>query len=189
MRILRWSAIGVWLLLGCACSHVLSEEALHRVDPTLDYGRVKADPNAYLGSTLLLGGMLVDNRIDGGGTTLEVFAYRLDDYGQPLAPDEAAGRFLARTTAFLDPELYRAGALVTLAGTVTGQQRRKLESIDYLYPVFRIDELHLWRRGPAVPTYYDPYYPWPPYPYYYPYPYLYRHPYGPFWHPSFYRWP
>lgn len=190
MRGLVRFGIGFFLLLAAGCGHVLSEEALRTVDPALDLTQVRADPEAFRGSTLLLGGKLIDTRVEHGGTTLEVFSYRLDSYGKPIEPDEAGGRFLARTTSFLDPELYQAGALVTLTGTLVGQEVRSLQGVNYTYPIFELGELHLWQPAGREPMYYDPFYPWPPYPYYYNYPrpYLYDYPYDPFWYPGYYRW-
>ncbi len=168
------------LLLG-GCAHVLSRDALLEVDPTLSYAQVKANPEAYRGKTLVLGGLLIGTRPDRQGTTLEVLHYTLDRWGEPLAADEAGGRFLARSDRFLDPELYRPGLFVTLAGTAEGVENRPLQDYDYVYPVFRITEIHLWKRPPPVYPYgyYDPFYPWWPYP---PYPYYYD---DPFWYEPF----
>ena len=175
---------GLLLLLG-GCAHVLSKEALYEVDPLLEYEQTKADPALYRGKTLLLGGLIVDNTVSREGTTLEVLRYTLDRYGEPVAVDEEGGRFLVRSERFLDPELYRAGVLITLTGTVMGQETHALKGVDYTYPVFRLGEAHLWNRQYREPYYYDPFY-GPYYPYYYRYPYWY--PYGPFGYPP-YRYP
>jgi outer membrane lipoprotein len=178
------------LLLG-GCSHVLSRNALLDVDPTVDFAQVKANPDAYKGKTLLLGGLIVDTRLSREGTTLEVLRYTLDRWGEPQTVDEVGGRFLARTGRLLDPELYKAGLFVTLTGTVEGVETRPLQNYDYAYPVFRIVEAYLWnQRQWAYPYgYYDPFYPWGPYPYYpyyyYPYPFWY----DPFWPYPYRPWP
>lgn len=177
MKIL--ALLGGVMLLVSGCSHVLSQDALHGVDPLVEYAQVKGDPDAYRGKTLILGGLIVDASIDREGTTLEVLRYTLDRYGEPGRADEAGGRFLVRSDRFLDPELYRPGLLVTLSGTVLGKTVRPLGKIDYVYPLFRLGEIHLWNRS-YTPYYYDPFYPWGPYPYWYPY--------DPFWYPP-YRFP
>jgi outer membrane lipoprotein len=164
-----------WL---AGCSHVLSSRALDQVDRGLSYTEVRADPEAYRGRTLLLGGMIVDNRSAADGTTLEVLRFFLDSWGRPDRPDEEGGRYLVQSADFLDPELYRKGRLVTLTGTVAGQQVRPLFGRDYRYPVFVPGEIHLWLEpthadhGPN--PYYDRYYgdPWRSYwgpPWYGPY--------------------
>jgi outer membrane lipoprotein len=184
-HVLLFAVAPLLLLLG-GCSHVLSRDALLDVEPGVDFAQVKANPDAYKGKTLLLGGLIIETRMSREGTTLEVLSYTLDRWGEPLAADEAGGRFLARTGRFLDPELYRQGLFVTLTGTVEGVETRPLHNYDYVYPVFRIAEAYLWsQRTSAYPYgYYDPFYPWGPYPYY-PY-YYYR---DPFWYDPFWPYP
>jgi outer membrane lipoprotein len=166
---------GLLLFLG-GCAHVLSKEALYEVDPVLEYAQVKADPKAYRGKALLLGGLIVDHKLSREESTLEVLRYSLDRYGEPIAVDEEGGRFLVRSERFLDPELYKAGLLITLTGTVLGRETHPLKGVDYTYPVFLLGQAHLWSRQPY---YYDPFYgPYDPYWY----------PYGPFWYPP-YRYP
>lgn len=168
------------LFAGCS-HHVLSNEALESVDPLIDYTRVKADPTAYQGKTMLLGGLLVETRVVREGTELEVLLFRLDRWGRPLEMDDQGGRFIARTGSFLDPEIFKGGLHVTLTGTLEGVDVRPLKEIDYRYPVFTIGEIYLWRAPQpyAYPTYYSPAYPWGG-PYYDPF----WRPYDPFW-PSY----
>lgn len=177
-----------FLLLGAGCSHVLSPAALQNVDPTLDFVEVKVNPQAYLGRTLILGGLIIQTEPSRSGTTLEILRYRLDRWGEPLTVDEVGGRFLARTERFLDPELYTSGRFVTLSGIVSGTETRSLQDYDYVYPVFRIGEVYLWTRSHYYHYYPYSHYPWGPYPYYYGYgePYGY---YGPFWPYPFRRHP
>lgn len=168
------------LLLSLGCTHVLSPSALQQVDPTLDFGQVKANPQAYQGKAMILGGLIIQAQPSQTGTTLEILRYTLDRWGEPLTVDEAGGRFLARSERFLDPELYKSGRFVTLSGIVAGTEVRPLQSYEYVYPVFRIVELHLWTRSPSYYYYPHDYYPWGPYPYYYGEPYWYYDPYWPY---------
>jgi outer membrane lipoprotein len=179
-RILLFFVASLFLLAG-GCAHVLSRQALLEVDPTLSFAQVKENPDAYKGKTLVLGGLIVDTRVDRQGTTLEVLHYKLDRWGEPQSADEAGGRFLARTDRFLDPELYKPGLFITLTGTVEGVETRPLQGYGYVYPVFRIREKYLWSRSYTVYPYgfYDPFYPWWPYS---PYPYYYN---DPFWYEPF----
>ena len=104
--LLTFLPVALVVLLG-GCAQVLSPAALAKVDPGLDFTEVKADPQAHLGQTLLLGGLIVDNRSDADGTTLELLRYFTDRWGRPTGPDEVGGRYLVRSPRFLDPELYR----------------------------------------------------------------------------------
>jgi outer membrane lipoprotein len=176
------------LLLLAGCTHVISQEARLAVDPAVTFAEVKASPDAHKGKTLLLGGVIVGLGVEAQGSTLEVFRWKLDRWGEPIAVDEQAGRFLAVTDRLLDPALYDVGRLVTLTGTVEGQETRPLGPVDYTYPVFRIGETYVWetpfRYGiHRHPNVYFPYYVGPedrlrtnPYD-----PGYYTYPYTPYW--------
>jgi len=170
-RILYFPAALAVLLFLNGCANVLPKQALEAVTPGISYAEVKQNPDRYKGDTLLLGGMIIDNRITRQGSTLEILRYSLDRTGEPRKPDERSGRFLAETSRFLDPELYQAGRMITLTGAVVGQRSRPLGKTVYLYPVFRLQAFYLWPRYTQSPYTYGPSSPWgPPY-------------WGPFWGP------
>lgn len=174
---------GLSLLSGCG--NVLSKEALRSVTPGVTFMQVKANPEAFKGETLELGGQIVDSQISQGGSILEILSYSLDSYGEPQQPNENEGRFLAKTDRFLDPALYKSGRMVTLTGTVAGKETKPLGKIEYTYPVFRIGEIYLWPQytQSQYMNYPGPYYynSWGP-PYYWggPYRYWYNPWYGPY---------
>ena len=175
------------ILTAAGCSNVISRAARAQVTPNLTFSQVRADPAAYIGKHLLLGGQIVRTRIGKKGSELEVFRYRLDHWGEPIAAGRGGGRFLVHTERFLDPVLYSPGRLITLVGTVIGQARRPLGPITYTYPVFRLGENYVWatpfRRALYWPNIYAPFYVGPenaprgnPYD-----PGLYAYPYSPYW--------
>jgi outer membrane lipoprotein len=181
------TVLGLLLLGGCA--NVLSKEALRSVTPGVTFMQVKANPEAFKGETIELGGQIVNAQLSQGGSTLEILSYNLDSYGQPQFPNENEGRFLAKTDRFLDPALYKSGRMVTLTGTVVGKETKPIEKVEYTFQVFRIGEIYLWPQYPQYPYPYTyPYYPGPYYyypwgsPYYWggPYPYWYNPWYGPY---------
>lgn len=135
-------ALVAWL---SGCAHVLSYEALERVDRDTSFAAVKADPATHLGQTLELGGLIIAVETAREATTLEVMRYTLDHWGEPRRVDEASGRFLARVDRFLDPELYKPGRFVTLTGTVAGKDTREVSGVPYTYPLFTIGEIYLWQ--------------------------------------------
>jgi outer membrane lipoprotein len=186
MRQVLLIGITALLLAGCA-GHVLPREALQQVDEGIEAAQVLANPEAFVGSTLLLGGPILDIQVGREGTVLELLNYRLDRWGEPLSPARQGGRFLVRSETFLDPEIYRVGNFVTLTGTVLGSEVRALRDTEYRYPVVEAGELHLWSPytrytpdyyGPS--PYWSPYRPWSSwgYPYYF---------HDPFWDPFWHR--
>ena len=177
-RAVRLLFLGL-LLLPAACTSVLPKRALQGVDRQLRFAQIAADPGAYQGRTLLLGGLIVDNRGAAGGSTLEVLRYRLDRWQEPTRVDPERRRFLVHSGRFLDPALYAPGLFITLTGTVIGSRTLPLAGRPYRYPVFRLGAVHVWPRRPEPPRHYA----WPPYYPYYPDPYWYWGYPGPYFRP------
>ncbi len=119
------------LLLLCGWDYPLSDEALSAIDWGVEYRQVRQDPEAWRGTTLLLGGRVVEHLYSREGSTLEILCYRLDRYDRPEEVDPECGRFLAEAATSLDPETYEAGRLVTRRGgratlVVSGREGRRL---------------------------------------------------------------
>jgi outer membrane lipoprotein len=185
MKIAFTVALALLFLVGCGV-RVLPEEAMRQVDPSVDFSQVRADPQRYVGTTLLVGGRIIANRSTQEGSVLEILPYRLDRSGMPLEIDGEGGRFLARSERFLDPEVYERGSLITMTGTVLGTSTSTVNEMTYTWPLFRVGAIHLWRAERFEPYRYTY-----PYPYYSPrYYHRFHRPFDPFWHDPFWgpRW-
>ncbi len=143
---------GVLLLLS-GCAHVISEQVRLEVDTSLDYRTLAADPQAYAGRMVLLGGTIVQTTPRTGDTEIEVVQKELKSTGEPRMTDVSEGRFLVVVDRFLDPAIYKADRDLTVAGTVQGAAVRRIGETDYRYPVIAAKEIHLWRQPlpPAAP--------------------------------------
>jgi len=174
-------------VLWSACTYAISRNIRRQVDKALTFAAVKQNPQAYTGAVVIWGGKIVDIVNRQNGTDLILLQVPLVNGEQPGDVHESQGRYLARTSRFLDPEIYARGKKVTLAGEIVGREVRSLGELQYTYPVLQIRELRLWQRRIVYPLYsyrtspwgvYDPFlwpygdYPGPPYPGFdYPYPY------------------
>ncbi|MFU8856176.1 MAG: Slp family lipoprotein [Deferrisomatales bacterium] len=145
-------------------THPLSRSAFFSVNPHVSYSQVRADPEAFVGTTLMLAGRVEAHRRGAQGTELEILCYSRNRDDRPVARDEECGSFLARTGVLLDPEGFARERLVTLTGVVRGSEVRAVEGTPYAYPVFEVGEIHLWplpREPRPRPRYRDPY--WDPF--------------------------
>lgn len=162
-----------------ACASAIPKQTMERVDRSLDFQTLRKDPNAVKGRWVLLGGVIVATTNRDQGTVLEIYQTRLDWIDRPTETDTSGGRFLALYDGFLDADIYAKGRKVTLAGPVEGSEVRRLDEMDYRYPLVRVRSLNLWEREPR-PAYGYPYgYPWYD-PWYGPYGPWYG-PYGRYW--------
>lgn len=141
------------LLLLAGCGPVISKDTLGRIDRTLTFEEVIKDPGAYAGRTIVLGGTILAVENLDGRTIAEVIEQDMNSRLKPVRPESSAGRFLIEFDGFKDPALYNRGKSVSVAGTITGVEKRMLGKAEYAYPVIRPVEHYLWEeeRGPSEP--------------------------------------
>ena len=168
--------------LASGCAHTISQPIREQADPTVSFGQLQANPEAYKGRIVILGGEIQQTRNSPEGTLLEVVQKPLDAAERPFLTDRTGGRFMALCERYLDPAVYTKGRGITVAGRVLGARTGQIGELDYTYPLLSCLELHLWPQALPVPRYYYYGYPWDPWwdpwywrPYYYrywgPYPY------------------
>lgn len=122
-------------------------------------------------TTVRWGGPILSMNNTADQSCFEILSRPLDSQGRPKHVDQDQGRFLACYAGFLDPETYKPGRDVTVVGTATGTEVRKVGEFEYTYPKVSAQIVHLWkpRQQTATTTYVvDPFF-YGPYPYYYPY--------------------
>jgi outer membrane lipoprotein len=164
MRRLALLLASVGLLAGCATA--FPGAALEGVNRAVMLANLRASPQTYLNQRVILGGEVVSTMPKPDGTEIEVLGRPLRSDDAPERTDRSDGRFIIKSSQFLDPAIYAAGRRLTVIGTMTGVEERKLGDVPYQYPGIASEQIRLWARD--VPAAYYPYY---PYPYWGPYPY------------------
>jgi outer membrane lipoprotein len=138
-------AITLWVaMLTMACTAGISEQAQSQVTYMGAFAQLQQQPEKYANETVMWGGKIVQTQP--GETTTELVVLQLDLAGQdrPQDNDNSQGRFLARTTQFIDPALFPPGTLITVVGRVQGAEKRLIGQMAYQYPVIGIVELKKW---------------------------------------------
>ncbi len=173
---------GLLVAATAGCAYPIDKQFRLEARKDLTIPTVQEQPDECKGALVIWGGVILQTTNEPAGTELTILQTPLDSAGVPRAAVETEGRFLARTGQFLDPEVWRRGRRVILAGEIEGVEPRPLDNATYAYPVLAVKQLHLWL--PAVVRSYYPSYGWadeawygPAYSPYYTYPYYYR--YGP----------
>ncbi len=166
------------LLFGCATTYHYDwapQEILATVDPSLTFEQIKESPDSHIGSTLILGGEVLEAKRMKDHTRLVILQLPLEDGVEPVIDRmQSQGRFIAIKHDFLDPAIVPKGTRLTIIGTVTGTHIEPLDEMAYTYPTVTIEHLKVWSKPMAYP--------------YGPYPYRYRpYGYGPYyWNPYYY---
>ncbi len=151
------------LFVASGCAHVISPEVRQAMKRDLSFPLVLQDPDSFQGEMVIWGGVIIETQNLTNGTSLTLLEAPLDSQGFPEDAEHSRGRFMARTSAYLDPEVYQKGRKVTVAGEVVGKEVRALGETQYRYPVLSVRELHLWKEPERVYGWpYGPYYWGPP---------------------------
>jgi len=188
--------IAAALLSGCGS--VISKGVLEGVDRNVSIASVQASPERFTNAKVLWGGVILVTKNLEKATEVEVLETTLDFNDVPdFEYSSSQGRFIIRAERYLDPNIFKEGKGVTVAGLVSGVSVRKIGKMDYAYPVIKPIEIKLSEKLPddyytrhsmwGYPYFdpydpYGPYYPFSPFGPTYPYgPYPYRrHPFYPY---------
>ena len=151
-RFLLFTLYGSLLTVVSACAPVISQGVLKTVDETITFERILANPDAYKGKIVLLGGTIVKTINLPDETLIEVIQQPLDRRNMPINAEASKGRFIIVFKEFKDPAIFSPGRLITVAGEVIGSQTRPLGETNYNYPLLTPKEYYLWRpyEGPSI---------------------------------------
>jgi outer membrane lipoprotein len=146
----------IFLFLA-GCAHVISEESRNLVDPTVQFQNLRANPDSFVGKYVMLGGTIAGVQNSKEGSQLEVVQSPLasDDLPEEVS-HSSGGRFLATTSRFLDPIVYKMGRRVTVVGQVQGKKTLPIDQIEYTYPIISLREIHVWSKSELEPPQYPP---------------------------------
>lgn len=132
----------ILILQGCAS--VISKGTIQEVNPNLTFEQVLKDPGAHIGQMVLFGGTIIKTENVTSQTKIFVLQRPLGSRDEPTSKDITKGRFIISVQDFLEPEIYKPGRKVTVAGSLTGKEIHPLDGIEYTYPVITKKEMYLW---------------------------------------------
>ena len=127
------------VIAGCA-SKPASSISLAVVDD-VSLEQVRADSDAYLGSTVRWGGVVteVENKAD--KTWVFLVSRALKDNEKPITDGSSEGRFIASFSGFVDPLVYKPGRPLTVVGSLESSTVRAIGEYDYSFPIVAVREI------------------------------------------------
>ena len=128
-------------LVGCATSPDFDTT---QVDQSLTPQSVIAEPAISRNKIALWGGTILDTRNLEDTTQIEVLAYPLNSFHQPMLESKPLGRFIIHHQGYLEPTSYTQGRRLTVLGSVSDSKSGKVGESNYTYPVINSRQLHLW---------------------------------------------
>jgi outer membrane lipoprotein len=151
---LRFVFLFLLILTLPSCAPTISKQVQEQAEASLSFPVLSADPDAYKGKIVILGGVIAQTTAKTGQTELEIVQKPLDSFKVPETTDRSEGRFLVLADQFLDPLIYKKDRKITVAGEVMGSEVRKLDALDYRYPVIKSLELKLWPPKSSTPVFF-----------------------------------
>ena len=146
------------MLAGCAKSaHQTGQDQLRRlvpadllsqVDDTVSFSELRADPQQYVGRTVMLSGVALQSRRVKDGTEIEILQVPTE---RGISPSDrksrSEGRFLAvQSNGFLDPAVIEKDSPLTVLGEVKGAATKTMGEGEYHYPVLYVKKLIDWNE-------------------------------------------
>ena len=147
--------LGISLLAGLSgCMYPISKGVMATVDKDQTFSAVTQDPETYIDSTVLWGGVIEKVLYGPEGTELIVRQSPLDSKGYPQT-DSSEGDFIAHTPRHLPPEDFLKGTKVTVAGKIDEVAGKKLNPQGSPLAMVRVIEIHAWteRRWGSFPIF------------------------------------
>ena len=162
-----------YLLLPClllsACAGLPSAV---RDAPAVDvsYYQASRDINSYKDVSVRWGGVIIDVENEEHSSLVQVLFHPLDYNGRPQLNKPGEGRFVVKSTEFLDPAVYAKDKEITVAGVIKGDIERTVGKRIIQVPLLSATAIYLW---PIYQNQYDyrgygpyPYFGYPGYPFY-----------------------
>jgi outer membrane lipoprotein len=154
-----------------SCTPVIRKDLIEASIRDFSMADLQKDPKPYEGKLFVFGGIVADTKVTPQGSLIEALSVRVDARGYLKELGQNQVRFLAlypKENGILDPVIYERGRQITLAAEFLGTRKGKIDTMEYMFPFFRIKEIHLWTEQKEY--YYPPFY-YGPYPYFWNYPY------------------
>lgn len=116
------------------------------IDASINPKRAVDEIKTLQNIPVLWGGIIIASNNLKDLTQLEILAYPLDINQRPDIEQSPLGRFLANQEGYLETTDFAQGRLITVRGTLKDKQIGRIGESEYVYPVVKINQLHLWKK-------------------------------------------
>ncbi len=101
-------------------------------------------PEAHQDKTVRWGGAVARLKNYADRAELTIVEFPLTKRGKPITTENSAGRFVVETDRFLDPLIYKEGALVTVLGSINDKQTLTVDEKTLTAPVLTLLDARVW---------------------------------------------
>ena len=148
------------LLLGACTSMPQVMKDARVVDVT--YVQVSENIDSHKDVPVRWGGIIIDVENEENFSLVQALFYPLSYSGRPQLDEPQGGRFVIKSTEFLDPVVYAKDKEITVVGTLNGDIQRMVGKKTIRVPLIQSTAIHLWPKYQSNYGYggygYGPYY-------------------------------
>ena len=101
-------------------------------------------PDRFANADVIWGGRIVAVHNLPDRSEVEIVGYPLDGSQRPKADGAGWGRFIAVMPGYVESFDYPSGALMTLAGRITGSRNGQVGEAGYVFPLVGVAQSHVW---------------------------------------------
>lgn len=135
--------LAAMVLTACATSPKFDTSG---IDASITPRRAVDEIKTLQGVVVLWGGVIISSYNLKDATQLEILVYPLDFEQRPDTEKTPLGRFLAEQDGYLETTDFTQGHLITVRGTLKDKRIGHIGETEYIYPVVKINQLHLWPK-------------------------------------------
>jgi len=148
----------IFLSLG-ACSGL--PKGMQEIQGTdVPYIEVNQNTENYKGALVRWGGIIIDVENEEDFSLIQAMFYPLDYTGRPQSDSAHGGRFVIKSSEFLDPVVYAKDNEITVVGALNGDIARTVGKKTIRVPLLLSAVIHQWphrNQYNGYGGYYGPY--------------------------------
>ena len=130
------------LLLGACTSLPQGMKDARVVD--IPYIQASQNIDSHKDVPVRWGGVIIDVENEENFSLVQVLFYSLNYSGRPQLDEPHGGRFVIKSTEFLDPVVYAKDKEITVVGTLNGDIERTVGKKVLQVPLIQSTATHLW---------------------------------------------
>ena len=162
------------LFLGACTNMPKAIQHMNVVDIT--YSEASQNIERHKNVPVRWGGIVIDVENEEDFSLIQVLSYPLNFSGRPQLDELHGGRFVIKSTEFLDPMVYAKDKEISVVGTLDGDIQRTVGKKIIQVPLLQSIGVHLWPKQQSNHYGFGPHHYYYSYPffrggYYYPYRY------------------
>ena len=132
------------LLLGACTNMPKTIQNMNVVDIT--YSQASQNIESHRNAPVRWGGIIIDVENEEDFSLIQVLSYPLNFSGRPQLDDSHGGRFVIKSTEFLDPMVYAKDNQISVLGTLDGDIQRTVGKKIIQVPLLQSMGIHLWPK-------------------------------------------